>query len=107
MKLDWSKIVTSHLEIVKRNNDNLFKFFESNIEKPFLSWTPLDNFEPDTTSGPWEIADKSSFAERFLVNFEANKFEQFFIAGPMVKIKRRKGLIPLFYKEVSLKKNRS
>lgn len=107
MKLDWSKIVTSHLEIVKRNNNNLFKFFESNIEKPYLSWTPLDNFEPDTTSGPWEIADKSIFAERFLVNFEANKFEQFFIAGPMVKIRRRKGLIPLFYKEVSLKKNRS
>ena len=74
MQLDWSKIVTSHLEIVKRNNDNLFKFFEDNIEKPFLSWTPLDNFEPDTTSGPWEIVDKSIFADRFLVNFKANKF---------------------------------
>ena len=47
MKLDWSKIVTSHLEIVKRNNDNLFKFFESNIEKPFL---PEDIYEFTTIS---------------------------------------------------------
>jgi hypothetical protein len=105
MDFDWSKIVLSHTNIVKRNDDRLFKFYEDNITKPYISWTPLKNFEPDTISGPWQVSPDDIFAERFLVNYEAKKFEQFFLAGPMVRTGRRAALVPLFYKEINLKKS--
>ena len=102
MITDWKKIIAVHTELVRRNNDNLFTFKEYLLDKHYVSWSPLVNYEPNDTAGPWTINTNSIYADNFLKNYEANKFEQCFLAGPMVKIRSK--LTPIFYKEIGLNK---
>ena len=80
MPLKWKEIVSAHMEIVKRGDKGFFTFFENDIEKHYINWTPLESFEPPNSSGPWSISSDQVFAKKFLINAEANRFEKYFIA---------------------------
>ena len=75
MPLKWKEIVSAHMEIVKRGDRKFFTFFEDDIEKNNINWTPLKAFEPPNSSGPWSISSDQVFAKKFLVNVQAQRFE--------------------------------